>query len=614
MADLVNYPLEDNFKTSLTQTWTGGTGTINVANTPSFTFPSWVTTYIVVNPGKSNMQVAEINAYDSSAKTMTVSNVTIESGASSNYSAQTHNVGSEVIISDNYEYWKDIATAINSKLDADADMAWDSDTDYAWVIGKSLTTAQRTALSPTNGSIVYDTDIWELYQYIGGSWSAVSAGSTQANASETVAGKVELATSAETQAGTDTGWTWASLVAVPSDVAANEQSGTFVYDEDTWAADAYVITLTPAPSAYTEGMEVRVKIGSWNTNTTASPTINVNSLWAKNIVDRFWDSIAAGVIQAGEVYTMIYDGTSFVTDIRNKVIGWDGSDWALSISSWTTTLTLSNNYIEKNYSSVSISGTATLDVTGSSWTGWIAYIKCLWDFTMSAGTIDASTTWGAGGSGWATWGWEGSSWQQWINTNGASYTNFGICPAETSWAGWAGWSWKAMFVNQYSTFLAAWAGWGWAPGGSGSSWPGGWTWGWILIIEVGWAFNFTGWTIQSNGWNGGSWNTIVGWGWGWAWGSILIVYNELTANSWTIQCDGWDGWTWRTSGSNEWGWGWASYSDGWDGGFDADESTAWTSNSWWTGWAAWPNWAWGWGWWGWWGWAWFYKVVKRTDI
>jgi hypothetical protein len=31
-----------------------------------------------VNPGKSNMQIAEVNAYDSSAKTFTVSNITLE--------------------------------------------------------------------------------------------------------------------------------------------------------------------------------------------------------------------------------------------------------------------------------------------------------------------------------------------------------------------------------------------------------------------------------------------------------------------------------------------------------------------------------------------------------
>ena len=69
----------------------------------------------------------------------------------------------------------------------------------------SLTTAQRTALTPSSSAIVYDTTLGQLYQYISGAWSAVSAGSTQPNASMTVAGKVEIATSAETISGTNIG-------------------------------------------------------------------------------------------------------------------------------------------------------------------------------------------------------------------------------------------------------------------------------------------------------------------------------------------------------------------------------------------------------------------------
>jgi len=48
--------------------------------------------------------------------------------------------------------------------------------------------------------VVYNSTTGELNQYIGGAWSAVAAGSTQANSSTTVAGKVETATSAESLA------------------------------------------------------------------------------------------------------------------------------------------------------------------------------------------------------------------------------------------------------------------------------------------------------------------------------------------------------------------------------------------------------------------------------
>lgn len=117
MSNISSYPLQDNFKTTLSQQWDGATGTVYVASTPSFTFPSGVTTYIVASPGKTTMQIAKINAYDATAKTLTVSDITLKKGASINSTAQTHSVGAEIIISDNYQFWEDIYTAVNSKVD-----------------------------------------------------------------------------------------------------------------------------------------------------------------------------------------------------------------------------------------------------------------------------------------------------------------------------------------------------------------------------------------------------------------------------------------------------------------------------------------------------------------
>lgn len=71
-------------------------------------------------------------------------------------------------------------------------------------------------------------------------------------------------------------------------------------------------------------------------------------------------------------------------------IGGNGSDGALSISSGTTTIPFnSNGYIEKNYTTVSISGTATLTFSGPLTNGSIAYIKCQ-RFVMTGGTISVA--------------------------------------------------------------------------------------------------------------------------------------------------------------------------------------------------------------------------------
>lgn len=76
---------------------------------------------------------------------------------------------------------------------------------------KNLTTAQRDAIaSPLAGQIIYNTTTLVMNQYIAWAWTDFSTGTTAA-ASTTVAGKVEIATQAETEAMTATGGTGAIL-------------------------------------------------------------------------------------------------------------------------------------------------------------------------------------------------------------------------------------------------------------------------------------------------------------------------------------------------------------------------------------------------------------------
>jgi len=78
MSNLEIIPLEDNYSSTLAQEWDGATGTVYVNDAPNFTFPSGVTTYIIVNPTKTNQQIAEINAYDGTLNTLTVNDITLE--------------------------------------------------------------------------------------------------------------------------------------------------------------------------------------------------------------------------------------------------------------------------------------------------------------------------------------------------------------------------------------------------------------------------------------------------------------------------------------------------------------------------------------------------------
>ncbi len=81
------------------------------------------------------------------------------------------------------------------------------------------------------------------------------------------------------------------------------------YAADAGANDTYVITLSPAPTAYTTGMTVYFKA---NTVNTGAATLNVNSLGAITIVKDLSTTLTDGDIQANQFCTVIYDGTNFV--------------------------------------------------------------------------------------------------------------------------------------------------------------------------------------------------------------------------------------------------------------------------------------------------------------
>lgn len=79
------------------------------------------------------------------------------------------------------------------------------------------------------------------------------------------------------------------------------------YAADTGTPNAYSVSLTPALTAHVVGMPIRVKIA--NTNTGAS-TFNPGP-GAVPIVDAYGNALTSGVLIAGRVYTLVYDGASY---------------------------------------------------------------------------------------------------------------------------------------------------------------------------------------------------------------------------------------------------------------------------------------------------------------
>ena len=76
---------------------------------------------------------------------------------------------------------------------------------------------------PSNGMECYVTSLWIAQDYIGWVWTSRGS-STTANASTIASGKVEIATQAEVDANTDTGWTGAFLTVLPSNIQTANSS------------------------------------------------------------------------------------------------------------------------------------------------------------------------------------------------------------------------------------------------------------------------------------------------------------------------------------------------------------------------------------------------------
>lgn len=87
------------------------------------------------------------------------------------------------------------------------------------------------------------------------------------------------------------------------------QHGAEFYGADSGAVNVMVVTLSPIPTSYTAGMVIKTKAN--HTNTTTTPTINVNGLGAVTIQKNGTSALVAGDILINQVITLMYDGTVF---------------------------------------------------------------------------------------------------------------------------------------------------------------------------------------------------------------------------------------------------------------------------------------------------------------
>lgn len=161
------------------------------------------------------------------------------------------------------------------------------------------------------------------------------------------------------------------------------------YAADAGANDTYVITLSPVPTSYTNGMVVHFKA---NTVNTGAATLNVNSLGAKTIVKFVNTTLGDGDIAAGMFCTVIYDGTNFV--LQNPTSGVIAND----LFALTTANSISVAAVDNSFTLRGLPKFITIKylLTGKNATGQTTYSKGIATYNGSGTLVSAFSDYTSG--------------------------------------------------------------------------------------------------------------------------------------------------------------------------------------------------------------------------
>lgn len=211
MTDFISVPLRDRFTTTLLNDIDSTQLSATLADAPGFTVPANQKVYMGIDYDSTNKyEVVEVTAVSGSVVTFGARGIATISGGGS--SATSHGSGAKVVISNNWNVFNDIATAVNSKLDKSGGTMTGPITTVVYADA----TARDTAIpTPANGMSVYLIAEAKFTDYVTGSWVDRGISTPTPNASETVAGKVQQATLAEQSALTELGGTGAPVFMNP---------------------------------------------------------------------------------------------------------------------------------------------------------------------------------------------------------------------------------------------------------------------------------------------------------------------------------------------------------------------------------------------------------------
>ncbi len=164
---------------------------------------------------------------------------------------------------------------------------------------------------------IYVTADWLFYNYNLGSaqWESIDTWTPTPNAADWVAGKVDGWNQALVDAGTKSWTSWADNNVNPETGGRAIQKQAWTYWITGWVADAYTLALTPTLLSYVAWVKISIKISA--TNTWAS-TINVDTLWVRDLKDKDGDVLVAGQLTLNETYEFIDNWTELRLNTVSK--------------------------------------------------------------------------------------------------------------------------------------------------------------------------------------------------------------------------------------------------------------------------------------------------------
>jgi hypothetical protein len=182
---------------------------------------------------------------------------------------------------------------------------------------------------------------------------------------------------------------------------ANIQNQAYIYADDTGSTNTYAIAPSPSIIAYAKGQKFSFKVANGNSG---ASTLNVNGKGAVAIKKNKSSDLVSGDILSGQMVEVEHDGIYFqmvspVSTYATARFGGSGVDGALNISSGVTNLDCGGSLIfVKNYTSISITGTASLTFSNPHANGTIVVIKSQGDVVITSSTGPAITLNNMGGA------------------------------------------------------------------------------------------------------------------------------------------------------------------------------------------------------------------------